>query len=110
MNGPHLEPTTVISLITNGASETLCSPAMVLFSTNVPRGRTALIANCSPDSDPVASMTISNGLGFQSFNSIVLMPNRLNQFELVRMFSHQGDVSAGKPENLSAQETQFAIP
>ena len=32
---------TVISLITIGASETWCSPAMVLFSTSVPRGRTA---------------------------------------------------------------------
>ena len=67
-NGPQRDPITLISLITMVANETSCLPAMVLFRINVPRGRTALRASSRPDAEPVASTTMSNRRGCQSFN------------------------------------------
>src|SRR5688572_3551900 len=39
-NGPHREPTSVTSSMTNGAHGSVCVPATVVLSTMVPRGRT----------------------------------------------------------------------
>ena len=40
-NGPHREPTMVISSMTAGANSSVCCPAMVVFKTMVPRGFTS---------------------------------------------------------------------
>src|SRR4029078_10843908 len=85
-NGPQRDPITLISLITTGASETSCFPAIVLLSTKVPRGRTALSASSKPDDEPVASMTISNRSGCQLSSSCVLTPTLSSNDSLSQCF------------------------
>src|SRR4029453_843141 len=89
---------------------TLCSPATVVFSTRVPRGRTALIASCKPEGEPVASTTRSNCLGFQSFKSIVLTPDRLMSLSLSGCFPPKAPLARASLRTRRAQKTQFAIP
>ncbi|VEU33841.1 unnamed protein product [Pseudo-nitzschia multistriata] len=99
--GPHRDPTTRSSSMTNGAALKPSVPAaQVLFSTRVPIGRHMPAASFRPAGDPVASTTTSYRFDAGCFP---------DQIQFVRMLSEQHGLGVGRAVDVVTVPTRFLV-